>query len=257
MTIGLISWTGSTKTENFGLNFFTEILGVSITVLIIDRLMQKREEARSIPQKLAAYEDVRLYTSRYINFWTSAYRDSVPDEEPETIVSFFSDEGMTKIFKYLYLDSEPNVTPSRSWWEWINQNAKEFKDNGNKILDRYSYNLDPIAFGHMHQLTESLFNNMLLLLISIKQSDMQLNYPRIKVLGYYSITPQKEDFDAILGLVNWCNESYYKLKKYNHSIKKVSEYSKTKNRNMPPSCMIPDFVLEQQIKELNDFQHRK
>ena len=49
------------KTEefkDFGLNFFTEILGVVITVFVIERFIQKKEDKRNLPQKLAAYEDV-------------------------------------------------------------------------------------------------------------------------------------------------------------------------------------------------------
>ncbi|MCE2963492.1 MAG: hypothetical protein ACK5UE_06680 [Chitinophagales bacterium] len=84
-----MSWLCYAKTEQFGLNFFTEMLGVAVTVFVIDRLIQNREETRSIPQKLAAYEDVWLYTSRYISFWTSVYRESVPEEEPQTFEAFF------------------------------------------------------------------------------------------------------------------------------------------------------------------------
>lgn len=253
---GLFCWLFSKTTEDFGLNFFTEMLGVAVTVFVIDRLIQNREERRSIPQKLAAYEDVRLYTSRYISFWTATYRDSVPEDEPETIELFFSDLGMPKILNHLYMDSEPNVTPSRKWWEWIVHNAKEFKDNGDKLLDRHSHNLDPIAFGYVHQLTESSFNNTLLISPSIKQSDIQMKFPRIKVLGNYSLPPQKEDYDAILGLVKWCNETYSLLRKHSNSIKKVSEYKPTKNRKMPPKCMIPNEVLIKQIQELEEFRQR-
>jgi hypothetical protein len=254
LLIGLLCWLGSTSTEQFGLNFFTEMLGVGVTVFVIDRLIQNREETRSIPQKLAAYEDVRLYASRYISFWTSAYRESVPEEEPETMESFFSESGMTKILNHLYMESEPNVTPPRKWWDWIVHNAKEFKENGDKILDRHTHNLDPIAFGYVHQLTESSFNNTLLMSPSIRQSDSLIQFPRVKVLESYSIAPQKEDYDAILGLIKWCNEQYSSLKKHSDSIKQVSEYYKDKNRKMPPKCMIPQEILEQQLKELNEFR---
>lgn len=256
LLIGLLCWMCSTKTEQFGLNFFTEMLGVAVTVFVIDRLIQNREETRSIPQKLAAYEDVRLYTSRYISFWTSAYRESVPEDEPETIEAFFSKIGMTKILNHLYMDSEPNVTPPRKWWDWIVHNAKEFKDNGDKLLDRHSHNLDPVAFGYVHQLTESMFNNVLLMSPSIRQSDISMKFPRVKVLGSYSMPPPKEDYEAILGLVKWCNEQYSILKKHSNSIKMVSEYYKDKNRIMPPKCMIPKEILEQQLKELNEFRQR-
>jgi hypothetical protein len=254
--LGLFCWLGSKTTEDFGLNFFTEMLGVAITVFVIDRLIQNREERRSIPQKLAAYEDVRLYASRYISFWTTTYRDSVPEDTPETIELFFSDSGMKKILNHLYMDSEPNVTPSRTWWDWISYNAKEFKENGDKILDRHSHNLDPIAFGYVHQLSESSFNNMLLMSSSIRESDIQMNFPRVKVLGNYAMSPQKEDYEAILGLVKWCNDMYAKLKKYSNSIKKVSEYIPTKSSKTPPKCMIPQGILMHQIKELEEFRQQ-
>ena len=169
--VGLLSWLGSVTTEQFGLNFLTEMLGVAITILIIDRLIQEREQTRTIPQKLAAYEDIRLYVARYIGFWSDAFRLSVPEEDPETFEDFFSEKGMNKIFNNLYLDSEPNVSPPRKWWDWIVHNAKEFKENGDKILNRYSYNLDPIAFGFLHHLTESSFNTMLFAIPALRQAD--------------------------------------------------------------------------------------
>lgn len=254
LSIGLLCWICFPTTKDFGLNFFTEILGVAVTVFIIDRLIQNREERRSIPQKLAAYEDIRLYTSRYISFWINAYRESVPEQEPETIDDFFSENGMSKILTYLHMDSEPNVTPPRKWWDWIVHNANEFKNNGDKLLDRHSYNLDPIVFGYIHQLTESSFNNMLLLSPSIQQSDNILKFPRIKVLGSYAMSPLKEDYKAILGLVKWCDNTYPLLKKHNSSINKIIEYIPLKSKKMPPKCMIPQDILEQQINELNAFR---
>jgi hypothetical protein len=253
--VGLLCWLCFSKTENFGLNFFTNMLGVTVTIFVIDRLIKNREEARSIPQKLAAYEDVRLYTSRYISFWTNVYRESVPEEEPDTLEIFFSEAGMTKILDYLYMDSEPNVYPSRKWYNWIAQNAKEFKENGDKLLDRYSHNLDPIAFGYVHQLTESFFNNALSYAPMIRQSDSFDKTPRPQVLGSYVFLPPKEDYEAIIGLVKWCDATYHVLKKHRNSINKI-EYFTIKNRIMPPKCMIPKEILEQQIKEFNEFQQR-
>lgn len=254
ISIGLICWFASEKTEDFGLNFFTEMLGVAVTVFIVDRLIQNREEKRNTPQKLAAYEDVRLYTSRYISFWTEAYRQSVPDPDPVTIEDFFSENGMSKILDHLYMDSEPNVTPPHKWWDWIFHNAKEFKDNGDKILDRHSNNLDPIAIGFIHQLTESSFNSLLLMTPSIRQADISMKFPRVKVLGSYSIEPTIEDYEAILGLVNWCNQTYSMLHKHNKSIKKVMEYKPNKDRKMPPKCMIPPEILKQQEDEFQKFR---
>lgn len=255
LLLGLFCWLKTEEFKDFGLNFFTEILGVVITVFVIERFIQKKEDKRNLPQKLAAYEDVRLYTSRYISFWTETYRCSVPETEPNTLEKFFSENGMTKILSYLYMDSSPNVIPQMSWWDWMLENAKEFKENGEKILDRYSYNLDPIVFGCIHQLAESPFYSCILMLPSIRKSDTQYNTPRVKVLGSYTITPPQEDYDAILKLVRWCNETYNMLKKYNKSIIKVAEYlPAAENKNFPPKCMIPEGILSQQIREVEEYR---
>lgn len=252
LLIGLLLWLCFDKTKEFGLNFFTEMIGSVVAIFIIDKLIKNREETKSIPQKLAAYEDVRLYTSRYIGFWIDAFRESVPEDDPETIEVFFSENGMSKILKYLYLDSQANVFPSRNWHNWIIDNAKKFQENGNKILDRYSYNLDPEAFGYLHQLAGSLFNECLLTLPSIYQFDTLEKIPRVRILASYSISPDK-DFEAILGLIKWCNESYNQLIKYDSSIIKVSEYAPKKDKRMPPKCMIPVSILLTQNKEFLQF----
>ncbi|MDZ4205319.1 MAG: hypothetical protein U1C46_10950 [Bacteroidales bacterium] len=254
--IGVLFLVTSKKTEDFGLNFFTEMLGVTVTVFIIDRLIQKREEKRNIPQKLAEYEDIRLFTSFYIRFWTDTYRESVPDPDPETIEDFFSNKGMPKILNYLYMDSEPDALPPQKWYDWLVFHTIEFQKRGKKIIDRHSNNLDPIVFGLIHQLTESQFNKVLSTMPSIRQTDISMNFTRIKVLGSYSMQPLNEDFEAILGLVNWCNHSFLILQKHNKSIKKVIEYKANRDRKMPPKFMIPPEILKQQADELHKFRQQ-
>ena len=66
-------WLFATGTlSDFGLNAFTETLGILVTVLIVDKLIKRQEERKSLPQKATAYEDVRLLTSRLVEFWSSA-----------------------------------------------------------------------------------------------------------------------------------------------------------------------------------------
>jgi len=60
---------------------------------------------------------------------------------------FFSDTGMAKILDNLYLNAYASATPAMTCWDYIVQNATEFKIRGEKILERYSFDLDPVAFG--------------------------------------------------------------------------------------------------------------
>ena len=224
--IGLVCWLFLKKTEEFGLNFFTEMLGVAITVFIVDRLIKKRDETRNVPQKLAAYEDVRLYVSRYISFWTDTYRQSVPDEKPNTIYDFFTQDTISKIFKHLDLDSEVNIKPRRKWGDWLSEKLKEFKDKGDKILDRYSNVLEPEIFKYVHQLTETSSHDFLIQMLWVCKNGKTMS-PRIEItpeLFHSSIKFKEEDFNAILKLYDWCNAQYEIMSKFDNSIAKVYEY---------------------------------
>lgn len=103
LLIGLISviflymWTRlEGPLSDFGLNGFTESLGIGITVLLIDFLQKKREEMRLLPQRLVAYEDVRLLVARIYTFWNSAYLQSVPETPPSSINDLLSESYINK-----------------------------------------------------------------------------------------------------------------------------------------------------------------
>lgn len=251
---GAFFWLSSDRTEDFGLNFFTEMLGVLITVIIVDKIIKIREQNYLLPQKLVVYEDVRLYVSRYLGFWIDTYQQSVPEDDPETIEDFFSEHGMTKILDYLYMDSEPNVAHPQTWWVWIIHNVKEFQERGDKILDRHSHLLEPKVYASIHQLTETGFYKTLTLIPSLKQIDELNKFPRIKVLGSYSLPPFKEDYEAILFLYQWCQDQYEIYKKFNPDLKKVSEYRPMKNKKMPPKNMIPEDIYKRQKSEWEQFK---
>lgn len=43
LLLGLFCWLKTEEFKDFGLNFFTEILGVVITVFVIERFIQKKK----------------------------------------------------------------------------------------------------------------------------------------------------------------------------------------------------------------------
>jgi len=75
----------------------------------------------------------------------------------------------------------------------------------------------------------------------------------VEVLKSYSIPSQKDDYEAVLGLVKWCSDTYTSLKKHSDSIKKVSEYKPEKNMKILPKCIIPEEILRRQLREVEKF----
>lgn len=252
--IGLFCWIGSTSTEQFGLNFLTEMLGVGITVLILDQLIKRKERKRTISIEIAIYKEIVFYLTRYYHFWSNAFRFSVPEKDPETFEDFFSENGMSKIFEYLNLDAKPYVSPETNWWEWLVFNANEFVEIGDKILNRYSYNLDPVAFDFLHSMTGFTFNKVILTIPSLIQVDKKENYPRLKILSKYTIKPEKKDYEVILGLIKWCDETYIDLKKFNINLLEPTRCYTLKNKIMPPPSMITQDILEHYKFEYNQYR---
>ncbi|MBT1697896.1 hypothetical protein KK083_13470 [Fulvivirgaceae bacterium PWU4] len=252
LTMELISffvWRyGNGGLSDFGLNFFTEILGVFVTVLIIDYLVEQREKRKLIPVRLAIYHDAQRFFIRFYSFWVEAYRISVPDKAPPTIERFFSDEGIGKVFHNLWLDSQPNVTPPRDWWTWIGQHREELTEKGHKFLERHVIYADPILYKAIHAFCEGTFMTTLPLMNSIRQSDAQFGSKRLHILGNCAPRPQTEDYENMLQVYYWLRNNFDVLKRHESRIFKVS-YEAITDENRVLTCRVPDAVVLEYFQE--------
>jgi hypothetical protein len=221
VVIGFILWIASDgDLKDFGLNFFTEILGVVITVLIIDKLVKDREQKKMAPLKLAEYEDaLRLY-SEFVSFWKDAYMISVNEEFPETYKEFLSENGIGKVFINLNLNTKPNVAPPRTWWTWILDNHKKWIEGCDKYLERHSAYSDPELFKLIHGFAEGAFMKLLPMISTIKQLDQKEQFPRLPTLGNYAIQPQKIDYENLINIHSCLNRIYKDLSKEFTSVRK-------------------------------------
>ncbi len=221
--------------SDFGLNGFTETIGIGITVFIIDYFMQKREEQRLLPQRRASHEDVKLLVSKMTSFWLSTFISSVPENPPSTMEEFFTKNNIDKIRYYLDMDSIPNVTPRTNWWSYLPHQLKDFKKLSETILERHNNTLDPIAYYAVHKIMKSILDPDLIQATII--SDQEYNFKRAKNLGNYLFILD-DYFEAIKDLINWCNLEagiIGKLSKIPPD--KIDINIPTINVEYPPACM--------------------
>lgn len=240
--------------SDFGLNAFTETFGILVTVLIVDHLIRRQEELRSLPQKAAAYEDVRLLVSRIVSFWSDVYRASVPEASPASVRELFSEPAFEKMQRFLNMDAQPNVTPATTWWDWVPRSLADHRQRGETILERHNNVLDPNAYGLVHQIaTEGIDPN---LIRSIKQSDDQMGFPRPHVLGSYWFLPETY-CDAVVGLVDWCESQFEMLGKNGvKNLKNVGKVVGPWARQERPPSMISDDELSRQLAAVAVFRQR-
>ena len=240
---------------DFGLNAFTEMLSVSLTVLILDSLIAKRQEKQKLPLNIAMYNEVRLFTTHIVDFWTEVFRQSVAEQAPVGVKELFTEDCFRKMFNNLWIEANPNVTPPRTWRTWFAEEGNIFQHKGNKILDRYSSNLPPEIFQAIHQLTENgAFLGCMNMIQNIYALDCSQGIPRPQVLGAYYPMPQVADFEALLLLHKWCQDEYINLSSaYGGNLFEVTKGPQGET-NRTPNSMIPETMLQQQIMAMEQFQ---
>ncbi|MBU7587456.1 MAG: hypothetical protein KAF91_32290, partial [Nostoc sp. TH1S01] len=265
---------------DFGLNAFTEILGIILTVVFVDQLIRQQELRRTLPLQAAAYEDVRMLTTRIIQFWESAFRQAVPYPASKELIQFWeivckqpvsqlvpltvnqllSLETINTIRTYLDLDSQPSVAPPRTWWEWLPQQEQEFRTRAERILERHMGILDPQAYALVHQLVSGsglLHPDTGMQLIRVmKQYDQEEGFPRPHNLASYWAT-NTEALNTVIQLNEWCIKKKQFLE--NQGISGLLNPTLTINtfdENQSPKCMIDPNKFFQQVLAVNAYREQ-
>ena len=147
---------GAGELHDFGLNAFTETVGIGITVFLVDQLLKNQERRRQRPLQIAAFHDVQSFVDGLATLWLNIYNWSGKDElspppEPPSIAQFLTLSYFEAIRQRLNLDAEACVFPKRTWWAYLPQAENQYRQLGEKILERHSSVLDPYAYHLIHK----------------------------------------------------------------------------------------------------------
>lgn len=170
LVIGLLaitcffSWRfGENEWKNFGLNAFTEVLGIGITVFLIDQLLKNQERRRRRPLEVAAFHDVQTFVDGLATFWLNVYNwsgkgEMEPPPPPPSKAEFLTLPYFEVIRGRLNLNAEACVFPKRTWWEYLPQVEKQYRELGEKILERHGATLDPAVYQLVHSVLNGFLN---------------------------------------------------------------------------------------------------
>ncbi|MBO3333424.1 hypothetical protein [Clostridium perfringens] len=259
--IALIVWRSDSNCgtlSDFGLNLFTELIGILITIGIVENIVKKQNKKNMLPAKAAMYREIQLFLSRLIGFWGEVYHNSVPGENPNTVTQLFSKESFENMGRYLNLNSNANVIPPTTWEQWFSSEGEDLYERGQKIMNRYYSNMDPEIFRYIHFLVDdSHFISTMKSISLIKSTDILTKVPRPQNLSAYYPMPDTEILDTVLKLFSWCETTYDELKANGYHVYKVSvSYANKKNVDCPSSMMTKD-ELNSQIQQFINWQDSK
>ncbi|HVF50311.1 MAG TPA: hypothetical protein VNA19_09510 [Pyrinomonadaceae bacterium] len=149
--------------SDFGLNAFTETVGIILTVFLVDQIIKNQERRRIFPLQVAAFRDVASFVDGLAVFWLNAYNNSgqgelPPPPEAPSMQEFLTMTYFTQILKRINLDAEAPVIPKRTWWDYFPQQEDSFRQLGEKILERHAAVLDPYAYELVHRVLDGFLD---------------------------------------------------------------------------------------------------
>lgn len=146
-------WRGLT------LNLATEVLGILLTVILIDSIIRRRQDRERSRYRSIAVQQLRFPLIQHSMLLFNLYKASV-ERKPEREISGVADLFDADYFEQIgYLDFEKlgPVTPPMIWAEWVGAEMGRFKDDLERVVDKYAIYFDPDTLEVAERLVSSRF----------------------------------------------------------------------------------------------------
>lgn len=197
--------------KSFTLNLITEIIGILVTILLIDRALRSKEKREKDKIIKSAFVQFKRPAKNVLNLLVKIYKATC-ESKPEKLTTNYKDLFSTNLFfetiQYLDFKLEAPVVPKQQWSQYIYNEVTNFKKEIDKILDKYVFVFD----SHIIEELESLNNSSILQIISIgtmvQQSDFQTNYKRDNLnllAGEQVIDELKTFLNKLFNLIDYFN----------------------------------------------------
>lgn len=198
------------------LNLSTELIGILITIIILDNIMKHREEKKHLPIKISMFNNVQSFLIEICNFWSVLYFYSQEFSNEIDFRKLFERDTFEKIVENLDLESS-----RRNWFETIHNESKKIYNKG-RLMDNYITFLDPeIISKILYLIEDKFFINSLISISNSREYDIRNKIPKPTYLGAYYHIPDEEVFKSIHFIYNWCQKTYFYLSTQKINVKKL------------------------------------
>jgi hypothetical protein len=192
-------------------NLLSEITGITLTVFVLDRIIQHRDFQNSLPQRFATYRDVSSFSGYVLKHWLSAYQSCMEFDSPNQIEQFVTPAMFKAILDTIDLNSTvPKLAPPRTWWDETVRYAVGARAFGERILNRAN-SMDPRAYGWMLSIVERGFLTTIMQWRSVRDAPKMLGLSA-KTKINYTVFPSADECANILSLYHWCFAEFEELR---------------------------------------------
>lgn len=146
---------------SLAMNLTTELVGIAITVFLVEKILRESQYRRELPARYAATQEVSLLCREATDLWAHMVHATLSSTTDSNLIEdvriTLLDQRLAAIARRIDLDARAPVSPERRWSDWLFQSTTRMKKQIDGCLTRYPQVLDPQAIRLMQELENSGF----------------------------------------------------------------------------------------------------
>lgn len=170
------------------LNLGTEVIGIVVTVWLIDASLRRQAEAERKRVRAIAFSRLRTAVGSHLDILGQVYKaatPALPAPLPETYEAMFSGVGFYEALARLDFYAPAQVSSIRplQWMDYLAHDLGELKQAADDALSKFSHSLDSNDIEVIASLATSDLATFLARLPGLRQLNQQQGYPKLDVFG--------------------------------------------------------------------------
>lgn len=190
------------------LNLGTEIVGILLTIGLIDRVIRSNQEAERKKYQALAINQLRIPLSHHLGVFMDMFKASItsaPERTYQRVSDLFDDDYFRNV-AFLDFSKQAPVTGNIQWFDYLSYEFSKFKDSLSRTIEKYSPYLDLETI----DLVEQLLNSNLMAFIAqapaIREIDKREGFKRAYNLFWEMQSIVKEYADVLSQLIEKYNQ---------------------------------------------------
>ena len=206
--------------RGFALNLATEIVGILLTVFLIDAVLRRREDREQARYRSLALRQLWRPLNRQADLFSNIYKASAerrPKREISSVSELFDEDYFNAIERLDATAASGTVRgvmdqEGMPWYECIDQEMSGFKEALGHMIDKYAMYLDPDTIDVVERLIDSNFINVgrlgRIVVENARQMGLQGPVPMaFMALGNDADSPIRKYTDDLVELVKIYDET--------------------------------------------------
>jgi hypothetical protein len=166
--------------RNISVNLGTGIIVVLLTALLIDAIINRKQEKERTRYELVSLQQLRIPLLHQFLLLFNIFKASV-EIKPQTIYQnlpdLFDDNYFVQLAFFDFSKPAPTATPLQ-WIDYLSHECTKFRDALNRTVDKYSVYLDSETLDVIEQLINSNFISFILQIPAIREVDQRGGFRR-------------------------------------------------------------------------------